>query len=51
MNQKLYYKAYKFLKFRATEGKNPMQVLDALKYKDSEAVEKFLRINHQVKFI
>ena len=51
MNQKLYYRAYKFLRFRATEGKNPMLILDNLKHKDSEKVEEFLRVNHQVKFI
>ena len=50
MNQKLYYRAYKFLKLRAID-KNPFEAVDDLNVIDRNKVLDFLRYNHQVKFI
>ncbi len=50
MNSKLYNKAYKFLKIRASKG-NPFKAIEDLNYQDKEKVLKFLSFNHQVNFI
>lgn len=50
MNSKLYYRAYKFLKIRATNG-NPFNAIEDLKKEESDKVKRFLSFNHQVKFI
>jgi hypothetical protein len=50
MNSKLYYKAYKFLKIRASKG-NPFKVLEGVTKQEKEKILKFLSYNHQVKFI
>ena len=53
MNQKLYYRAYKFLKLRATRpgGIEPFKALEPLTQVEKNIVYKFLSYNHQVKFI
>jgi hypothetical protein len=50
MNTKLYYRAYKFLKLRASNN-NPFSVIDTLSKSDKDNVMKFLSYNHQVRFI
>ena len=50
MNQKLYYVAYKFMKFRANK-KNPFIVFENINLTDKEKIIKFLSYNHQIKFI
>jgi hypothetical protein len=50
MNNKLYYKAYKFLKIRASKG-NPFKALEGLVKEDKAKVLHFLSYNHQVKFV
>lgn len=53
MNSKLYNRAYKFLKIRATQtGSNtPFKAIDDLTSEERSKVIKFLSYNHQVKFI
>jgi hypothetical protein len=50
MNSKLYYRAYKFLKIRSTNG-NPFQAIENLQKEEKQKVMHFLSYNHQVKFI
>ena len=50
MNNKLYYRAYKFLKLRAVNN-NPFKVLEDLTRAEKDKVIQFLSFNHQVKFI
>jgi len=53
MNSKLYSRAYRFLKIRATEPGQctPFRVLEGLTTEEKDTVCKFLSYNHQVKFI
>jgi hypothetical protein len=52
MNQKLYYKAYKFLKIRATRGGlEPFKAIENLTITEKQTIIKFLSYNHGVKFI
>lgn len=50
MTSKLYYYAYKFLKYRAI-GKNAIEVFANLTTIEKDKVITFLKFNHQVKFI
>lgn len=53
MNSKLYKRAYKFLKIRATESGclTPFRALENLTKEEYSKVIKFLTYNHNVKFI
>jgi hypothetical protein len=48
---KIYRIAYYFLKLRINNSENAMRYLNNKDYKTSEQVKKFLRYNHQIKFI
>lgn len=50
MNNKLYYRAYKFLKLRAVNN-NPFKALENLTKVEKDKVIQFLSFNHQVRFI
>lgn len=50
MENKIYYRAQKFLKLRASGG-DPMTALEDLEHYDREEVKDFLKRNHQVKFL
>jgi hypothetical protein len=53
MNSKLYSRAYRFLKIRATEPGQctPFRALEGLTTDEKSLIYKFLSYNHQVKFI
>ena len=52
MNSKLYNRAYKFLKIRATRGgMEPFKALEGLTTEEKQKIYKFLSYNHQVKFM
>lgn len=52
MNQKLYYRAYKFLKIRAKRGGiEPFKAIENLTIAEKQTVISFLSYNHGVKFI
>lgn len=53
MNSKLYNRAYKFLKIRATEPgqATPFSALENLTQEEKQNIYKFLAYNHGVKFI
>ena len=48
---KIYRISYYFLKLRINNSHNAMRYLNSKDYKTSEQVKKFLRYNHQIKFI
>ena len=50
MNSKLYKRAYKFLKLRASGGE-PFEAFEKLNFAERELLIKFLKYNHQIKFI
>ena len=53
MNSRLYARAYRFLKIRSTESSSaaPFRTTESLTLEEKETVFRFLRYNHQVKFM